>query len=668
MNLKITSSLGIAIVVVAFIVGFSLMVIATEKSEDDLDRIFSRILSYLNISRDTSLVDVEDIVQFTSEEDFKAYLAEAATDDYFGYGAIGGARSMAMDNIAWESTGDVMMAVPKSAGAEPERVSGTNVQVLGIDEPDIVKTDGKNIYFSPGHNWGYRDIYWYGSSRPESKIKIVNAFPPADLASISEIDGAGDLFLAEDILVVFSGQNIYGYDVSDPKDPEKKWTVKLENNNSLVEARLYNNKIYLVTKQRIDIYHPCPIKPLTVGDVAVNISCGEIYHPVDPVPTDVTFTAMVLNSNSGKVEQKTSFVGSSGSSLVYMSEQGIYVTYSYSNSVISFFAGFLKEAAADLFPQHIIDKMEKLESYDISEAAKMTEFGIIMERYQNSLDNDERMKIENEMENRMRDYYKKHRRELERTGIVKMGLKDLTIQASGSVPGNPLNQFALDEYNNDLRIATTIGENWNIFSSGSSDSANDVYVLNSDLELQGYVHDLGLGERIYSVRFLGEMGYVVTYRQIDPFYVLDLSDPKNPEVKGELKIPGYSSYLHPLAKDRILGIGKEGWKVKLSLFDVSDPSDPKEIDKYNLDESYSDVLSTHHAFLQDSKHNIFFMPGGKGGYIFSYQNDKLSLTKAISQSGVRRAVYINDYLYIISDSKISILNEKDWERINELDI
>ncbi|MCK5268214.1 MAG: beta-propeller domain-containing protein [Spirochaetes bacterium] len=667
MDLKINSKLGIAIIVFLFIIAFSIICLATEKSEDDLAAFFRDFISFVNPFDDnTPIVSIEAIIQFTSEEDFKAYLAEAETDDYFGYGALGGARSMAIEtDVAWESTGDIVMSAPKGIGGEPERVSGTNVQVLGIDEPDIVKTDGKNIYFSPGYSWGYRD-YWR-MSIPESKIKIVNAFPPADLASVAEIDTAGDLFLAGDILVVFSGSNIYGYDISNPEDPEKKWTVKLENNNSLVEARLYNNKIYLVTKQYIDTYHPCPIKPLTVGDVPVSISCGEIYHPVNSVPVDVTFVAMTLNSNSGKVEQKTSFVGSSGSSVVYMSEQGIYVTYSYSNSIISFFAGFLKEAASDLFPQHLVDRINKLDSYDISEAAKMMEFGIIIEKYQNSLDDDERMRIENEMENRMVDYYKKHRRELERTGSVKIGLKDLTIQASGSVPGYPLNQFALDEYNNDLRIATTIGENWNVFNSGG-ESANDVYVLDSDLKLQGFVQDLGLGERIYSVRFLGEMGYVVTYRQIDPFYVLDLSDPKNPEVKGELKIPGYSSYLHPLAKDRILGIGKEDWKVKLSLFDVSTPSDPKEIAKYNLDESYSDVLSTHHAFLQDSKHNIFFMPGSKGGYIFSYENDKLSLTKAISQRGVRRAIYINDYLYIISDNKISVLNEKDWERINELDI
>ncbi|MEA3560689.1 MAG: beta-propeller domain-containing protein, partial [Candidatus Omnitrophota bacterium] len=95
-----------------------------------------------------------------------------------------------------------------------------------------------------------------------------------------------------------------------------------------------------------------------------------------------------------------------------------------------------------------------------------------------------------------------------------------------------------------------------------------------------------------------------------------------PELKGELKIPGYSSYLHPINKDRILGMGKEGSKVKVSLFDVELASNPKEADKYILDEYWSDVLNTHHAFLLDAKHKIFFLPGHKGGYIFSYEKNR----------------------------------------------
>ena len=202
---------------------------------------------------------------------------------------------------------------------------------------------------------------------------------------------------------------------------------------------------------------------------------------------------------------------------------------------------------------------------------------------------------------------------------------------------------------------------------GTGESANDVYILDENLEITGSVKDLGLTERIYSARFIADKGYLVTFRQVDPFYVLDLSDPKNPELKGELKIPGYSSYLHPITKDKILGIGKEGSQVKISLFDVESPENPSELAKYTLNEYWSDILNTHHAFLLDKKHEIFFLPGSKGGYIFSYEGNQLKLTRAVSDIRARRAIYINDYLYIIGDDKIAVLNEIDWEKVNELE-
>ena len=120
---------------------------------------------------------------------------------------------------------------------------------------------------------------------------------------------------------------------------------------------------------------------------------------------------------------------------------------------------------------------------------------------------------------------------------------------------------------------------------------------------------MGLTERVYSARFIQDKGYVVTFRQTDPFYVLDLSDPASPKLAGELKIPGYSSYLHPITKDKIIGIGKEGQNVKVSLFDASDPANPQEVSKYTLSEYWSDILNTHHAFLMDEKHGVFFLPG-----------------------------------------------------------
>ncbi len=608
---------------------------------------------------------VEGIKKFASEKDFKSYLKEGeAATQYFGW-RLPLARAE-------------LPAVPLMMAEEvslPERVSETTVQVPGIDEPDIVKTDGKEIYFSPGRIWPiWREpIIMERKIIPpykESKTKIIKAFPPTDLAIDSEIETSGDLLLTKNVLVIFSGQEIVGYNVSDPKKPEKKWEIKLDEKNSIVTARLYNDKIYLVTKNLIDETHPCPIKPLTIEEKAIEISCQEIYHPILPVPVDVTFLAMILDPLSGQIEKKISFLGSSGQSVIYMSEKALYITYSYYESIVKFFSQFLKEKCQDLIPGWVLEKLKKLEGYDISEQAKILELQNILEKYQSSLDEDERLRVENELSNRMSDYYKKEKRELAKSGILKIELEKFEISAHGNIPGYPLNQFALDEYQENLRIATTVGERfgWFGFGMGRGESANDVYILDRNLKIIGKIEDLGLGERIYSARFIENKGYLVTFRQIDPFYVLDLSVPQKPELKGELKIPGYSSYLHPISKDKILGIGKEDWQVKISLFDVSRAENPKELDKYILDESWSDILNTHHAFLLDKKHQVFFLPGSRGGYVFSYQNDKLSLVKAVSGISARRAIYINDYLYIIGDNKITVLSEIDWQKVKELEI
>jgi len=613
--------------------------------------------------------EIKDIKKFASEEEFKDYLAKGAAESGYSGLTMDGGLKTAMPPVSLEMEGI------GGGGEALERVSETNVQVTGVDEPDIVKTDGKEIYFSPSLIYRYWEVpmttekmiappYPY----QEPKVNVISAFPPNELAIDAKIDKTGDLLLSKNILVVFSGDKIYGYNVSNPKSPEKKWEVSLENNNYLVGARLYKDRIYLVSKTTVNEYNPCPIKPLSVNGSSLTIACTDIYHPIVPVPIDSTFIAMVLNPETGQVEKNISFVGSSNSSLIYMSGDAIFATYTYNESITKFYSNFLKEKAEDLIPSSVINRLEKLDSYDISESAKMTELGMVLQKYINSLSSDERLKLENEMENRMSDYYKDHSRDLEKTGIVKIAVDGFSIAAAGNVPGHPLNQFSLDEYNNNLRIATTIGEGWfgGLSIGNIRQSANDVYVLDENLKLQGSVKDMGLTERIYSVRFIEDKGYVVTFRQTDPFYVLDLSDPKKPELKGELKIPGYSSYLHPITKDKILGIGQENWQVKISLFDVSSPLNPSEKDKYILNEGWTDVSNTHHAFLLDSKHQIFFLPGSQGGYVFSYANDKLELKRAVSNISAKRAIYINDYLYIIGDDKITVLNEINWEKIEEL--
>ncbi|MFN3301628.1 MAG: beta-propeller domain-containing protein [Patescibacteria group bacterium] len=608
--------------------------------------------------------EFKEMKKFASLEDFKSYLAKTETGYTLGFGARM-IRALPM-----------VEGLPiKAEKLVPERISETTVQVPGIDEPDIVKTDGQEIYFSPSGEYYWRRFLFGEIIRPKitGETKVIKAFPPENLNLEARIEQKGDLLLTKNILVIFSTDYIYGYNVSDPKTPKKEWEIKIEEKNQILSARLRQDKIYLVTKTQIDTFQPCPIRPLSVGTEPLEIKCFDIYHPTIPLPIDVTYTAMILNPRDGKIEKSVSFVGSSTDSVLYLSENALYLTYSYSGDFLNFYLKFFKEKCQDLIPTWLTEKIEKVAGYEISNQAKLIEFQVLFEKYKNSLSIDERLKIENELQNRLTDYTKINKRELEKTGLIKIDLENFVIEATGNVPGRPLNQFSLDEYQNYLRIATTIGETWRW--GGPVDilpidreTANDVYVLDKELKIIGAVYDLGLTERIYSVRFLEDKGYLVTFRQTDPFYVLDLTDPTKPSLKGELKIPGYSSYLHPITKDKILGIGKEGNQVKISLFEVSNPEKPIEIAKYNLDEYWSDILNTHHAFLLDNKHEIFFLPGSKGGYIFSYKDNKLELKKAIVGISARRAIYINDYLYIISDNKITVLNEINWEKINELEI
>ncbi len=654
------------------------------------------------ISRN-SPAQTNDFKTFSSEDDFKKYLASAPKEQGY-YGIGGGVAGTFREAVPPDSAvKNAPMGLGENA-PEPARLSQTNVQVAGIDEPDIVKTDGKEIYFSgeprlyygpmmkaipePGITFDEQKmIAPYPYPIPQEKTSMIKAFPPADLALDGKIDKQGNLLYNKNILMVFGGQEITGFDVANPKSPAQKWNTKLAENSSIVASRLYGDKVYLITRNAINEVRPCPYIPFSVNGAETSIRCAEIYHSVVPVPSDTTFTAAIINPADGKIEKTVSFIGSTSTSVIYMSENSIYTAYTYSESVIKFFVGFAA-ANQNLFPASMVQKMRKLDAYDISENSKMTEFSVLMEKYNNSLSNDDRLKLQNETQNRMAEYYKIHRRELEKTGIVKIDLDGFKVAATGTVPGHLLNNFAMDEYQDNLRVATTIGSRWGFFSGiGSGESVSDVTVLDKGLKVLGSVKDLGKTEQIYSVRFVEDKGYLVTFRQTDPFYVLDLANPKKPVMAGELKIPGFSSYLHPLNTTHILGIGMESGKVKISLFDVADKNNPVEMDKYSLDEYWTNVSSNYHAFLLDKKHDVFFLPGGKGGYVFSYgvtfarpgickqgedcsniTDYKLELKKAISQNSAKRAIYIDDYLYIIGEDKITVLNELDWQKVNELDL
>jgi hypothetical protein len=189
-------------------------------------------------------------------------------------------------------------------------------------------------------------------------------------------------------------------------------------------------------------------------------------------------------------------------------------------------------------------------------------------------------------------------------------------RASGTVPGFVLNQFALSEHEAALRVATTQEAPWTPDSGAQSESMVTVLRPAGDrLVTVGRVGGLGRGERIYGVRFLGDRGYLVTFRQVDPLYVLDLSDPESPRVRGELKITGYSAYLHPVSPTRLLGVGQEATEEgrrlgpQVSLFDVADPAQPKLLARAGLGTyGWSPAEQDHHAFLYWAPARLAVLP------------------------------------------------------------
>ena len=311
--------------------------------------------------------------------------------------------------------------------------------------------------------------------------------------------------------------------------------------------------------------------------------------------------------------------------------------------------------------------------------------------------------------------------EVEKTLIYRIHIEGNKIEfvANGEVPGYILNQFSMDEHLDYFRIATTTGHVARSWEQATS--RNHVYILDMNLRVVGMLEDLAPGEKIHSARFMGDRGYLVTFRKIDPLFVIDLENPEEPKVLGQLKITGYSDYLHPYDENHVIGVGKEtvaaeqgdfSWYqgVKISLFDVSNVENPKEIDKYEIGDRGTDspVLSDHKAFLFDRSKNLLVLPvlvaeineekypngvppnshgdpTWQGAYVFDISLDKGLVLKGgithldhdgnLMKSGyysspyyVKRSLYIDNILYTISDKKIKMNSLETLDEINEVEL
>jgi inhibitor of cysteine peptidase len=295
------------------------------------------------------------------------------------------------------------------------------------------------------------------------------------------------------------------------------------------------------------------------------------------------------------------------------------------------------------------------------------------------------------------------------TTVYKFSINGMKVDfhSSSDIKGTILNQFSMDEYKGYFRIATTDGFVWD----ENRPSANNLYILDENLDEVGKLENLARGERIYSARFMNDRIYIVTFRETDPLFVIDGSDPKNPKVLGELKIPGFSNYLHPYDENHLIGFGHDtkvtgkgvGDRpiiltdgVKISLFDVSDMANPKEkfTEIIGGRGTYSPLNYDHKALLFNKKQNVIAFPiavyenkknspyesefSFQGAYVYN-----LDLTKGFTLKGrithqksnipyeewennIDRLIYIGDVLYTLSPDKINAYNLNSMQAIGKL--
>jgi uncharacterized secreted protein with C-terminal beta-propeller domain len=620
----------------------------------------------------------EDVLkQFSSQQELTDFVKEASENrqisDYF----IRFGRTMET-TTAPQIAGTTASSETKAAADD---YSTTNIQVEGVDEADIVKNDGKYIYVVSG-----------------KKAIIVDAYPAENMEILSEIEldkTVTEIFINEDKLVIFasgySKSSVHIYDISDKEDPEEESVIETDGN--YLNSRMIDDYVYVISNKYVNINNPEPpiywVNGLERAVVAEDVS----YWPYPD--TSYVFTSiMAIDIDDGDFNSKVYLTGGTGT--VYVSQDNIYLTQQKRMDYENYVEEIAEQVYFPLLPNTYEKEIKDILDSDKQAYLKLREMQEVVEDYASTLQGDDVEEFAEELQEELEEFSVDISKETEKTVIhkIKIRKKRIEYKGAGEVPGRVLNQFSMDEYRGKFRIATTTGNTW------QETSLNHLYVLDEDLEIIGEIEDLAKGERIYSARFMGERAYLVTFRQVDPFYVLDLSDPEDPEVLGYLKIPGYSSYLHPYDEDRIIGLGKEGSNLKLSLFDVSDVEDPVEIDKYTIEgASYSDsnALYDHKAFLFDKERELLVIPVSynefigmetnqygyeyrkyrysQGAFVFDIDENGFELKGEISHRRnverdwmyrVERSLYMDDALYTISKKKIKANFLDDLDEIESI--
>ncbi len=617
--------------------------------------------------------------KFSSYEDMKNFVKTAELQGGF-YG----------DERILGAAAPEASAQQAAKGGGSEDYSRTNIQVEGVDEADIIKSDGKYLYIVSGQSLVIIDAY------PADSAKI--------LATVGLNGTAQELFVNGNRIVVFG----YSYDSAEPtalpvpdktasvavrepgnypyyrqkffmkvfdassiESPEMKKDLKMD--ADYYDSRMIGDYVYVIVSQPMELRKdtiPLPLEYVS-GTARPAFDYDDVYY-FDYPDYAYRFTDIIslnIKDDAQELSHNPYLLGYAQN--LFVSQNNIYITGSKHVPQSYFVDALVKEA-------------------------------------------------------------------MQKTVVHKISVKDGKVEykSHGEVPGTPLNQFSMDEHNGYFRIATTTtnfsGVQTTVATKVSTvpqpsnveepRTLNHIYVLDENMNIAGKLEDLAPDERIYSARFIGERAYLVTFRQIDPLFVIDLKDPANPKVLGKLKIPGVSDYLHPYDENHIIGIGKEAVEakegnfawfqgVKLALFDVSDVENPVEKARFVVGNrgTDSEALRDHKAFLFEREKKLLVIPillaeineeqypNGvpdsaygeytfQGAYVFELTKENGFVLRgrvthvkddSLEKSGyyyfspysiIRRSLYIGNNLYTLSGKMIKINDLSDLKDVKEIEL
>ncbi|MFZ2632926.1 MAG: beta-propeller domain-containing protein [Desulfosalsimonadaceae bacterium] len=494
-------------------------------------------------------------------------------------------------------------------GGDDKGFSGTNIQEAGVDESDVVKTDGDYLYVAS-----------------DSDVRIIAAKPAESMNVVSYVKAGGSI----DSIYLYGGKLVAIYRPSSGVDEPIVYREDEKISVGMPYWIPYQEKTGILI---VDVSNPAA--PATIKDIQVDgylvtsrITGGNLHVVAQFLPDLPPLEIWYDGSEVGK----EAVTEANNQTLAPLTLDDFVPSYTVCDA-----GGAVVEEGRAVATQNFIrpgdengGTMISIITIDMENpAADFTSTGFIADAHNVYASTDalylvstiyNYTDVEKPVDNLVDDgngFAAEWRNPTFETQIYKFDLGDaVTFSAQGRVDGEILNQFSLGEYDGVLRIATTTGNTW------EGTSKNHVFCLKNNgdkLEVIGSIRDLAPGERLYSARFMGERGYLVTFVQVDPLFTLDLSDPAHPSVAGELKVPGYSTYLHPLNENYLLSVGQdttvEGDIVKngglqLSIYDIHDFSNPKLLHTAKIGDSgtYSEAMYNHKAVTFWPEQNLLALP------------------------------------------------------------